>query len=104
MLSGILRVHVDSTVPWEEIGYRKPVAFIRHRAAEARHAAGEAVEEMARLGDRLRDIHEGVRIGALVGAAAWPPLKEVNVGIVPRSRVEIEFKPVRPGTLFEALA
>lgn len=96
---------IDATEPLGEIGLKKSLALARDCAAEARQKAHENIAALAREGDRLRDIHLGVSIIDETVAKAWPPLKEVNVGLMPRSPVKITpAGGARPEAWFEAMA
>lgn len=99
------KLHIDMTAPLGEIGLKKSLALARDHAAAARDKGHENIAAMAREGDRLRDIHAGVNIIDETVAKAWPPPKEVNVGLIPRTPVTITPEGgARPEAWFEAMA
>lgn len=96
---------IDATVPRGEIGLKTSLALARDRAAEARQKGLENIAALAREGDRLQDIHLGVDIVDETAAKAWPPPKEINVGLIPRTPVKITpAGGARPEAWFEAMA
>lgn len=99
------KLHIDATAPMGEIGLKRSHALARDNAAEARDRTLEGIAKTAREGDRLRDIHLGVDIIQETVARAWPPPKEVNVGLIPRTPVTITPEGgARPEAWFEAMA
>lgn len=99
------KLHIDAEAPLGEMGLKRSLPLARDDAAAARDEAHEGVAKTAREGDRLRDIHVGVDIIQETVARAWPPPKEINVGLVPRTPITITPQGgARPEAWFEAMA
>lgn len=99
------KLHIDMSAPMGEIGLKRSQDLARDQTAVAKKKVLEGIAKIAQEGDRLRDIHLGVDIAQESAARAWPPPKEINVGLLPRTPVTITPEGgARPEAWFEAMA
>lgn len=83
-------VLIDLSDPLAEIGLKDPLRFARSVKEESRQAALAAIASLAREGDRLAALEEGVTVADVVAMRTTPPVPELNVAALPRSRPRIE--------------
>lgn len=91
------QIKIDMRQVYSEIGLKNYLEAIREGAADGRQTALKGIARRAREGDRLAAIAEGP--GA-IPEIAWQNHRargqvQTNIGLIPRSRPEIEVTPGR---------
>lgn len=84
------RVTIDQSAPLGEMGLKSSLGLARSGRDQAQAAGYQAIGDWAAEGDRYLEIHQGVDVADVVKERTTPPIPELNVAAVPRSRPKIE--------------